>query len=1242
GGPLFRARLLRLAADEHVLLLNMHHIVSDGWSVGVLFREISALYAAYRAGRPSPLAEPAVQYADYSAWQHEQLRGEVLERRLGYWRRKLAGAPSLLELPTDRPRPAVPTFRGARANLDLPGELLERVQGLARSEGVTMYMVLLGAFQVLLSRLSGSDDVVVGSPVAGRNSKDVEDLIGLFVNTLVLRTDLSGEPTFREVLRRVRDVTLGAYEHQEVPFEKLVHELQPERSLGHSPLFQVMLNLINLREEPLALDGMDVRAAHVAGLAQSKFDWTLYVAEDEGQLGLSLAYNSDLFSAERAADVVRQFGQLLDEVCRTPGERIHRLSLVTDEARAVLPSPAEPLAGWQPRESVPARVRRIAAEGPSRVALRDSAGEWSYAALDRASSSIAAALAADGIGAGKTVAIYAHRSAALVAGILGVMKSGAAFLLLDPAHPAERQLETVRQTGASGLLRLAAAGAPPEALSRHPFRRAIDIPAGLDAIAASLGAGHGDVEIDPDAVAYVLFTSGTTGRPKGIVGTHRPLLHFLEWYADTFSVGENDRFTMLSGLAHDPLLRDVLAPLWLGATLCIPDPERLAEPGWLRGWMESERVTATHLTPSMCRLLLEGTRAGTAGSLALRHACFAGEPLTRSDVAGLRAAAPDVACYNFYGATETPQAMGCFAVDVAADGAQAEVVPIGSGIRDVQLLVLNPGRRLAGVGELGEIHVRTPYLAKGYLGDDVLTAELFFPNPLSDDPSDRVYRTGDLGRYRADGAVVPAGRADLQVKVRGYRVELEEIEAVLAGHPAVAAAAARLVDDGAGEGMLAAYFVARDPHAVPADAELRDWLRARLPEYMLPAAFAPIDVLPRSASGKLDRRALPTIERGGTGPEAPRTPTEEVLAGIWSRVLGHDAVGVRDNFFALGGHSLLATRLMARVHDAFGVALPLRALFQSPTVAELAARVDEMRRAGVPALPRVVPVDRSTPPALSFAQERLWFLDRLEGGSSSYVIPLALRLSGALRRDALERALNEIVRRHESLRTTFHEVEGGPIPMVAPHEAFALVVDDLTGVDAAEREAEAKRRAAEEARRPFDLAAGPLFRPRLLRLADGEHVLLLYVHHIVSDGSSTGLLLRELSALYEAYAAGGESPLPELGVQYGDYAIWQREQLRGEVLERRLSYWRGQLAGAPALLELPTDRPRPAVQSYRGAREGVEFSGELLDRLQALGRSEGATLYMVMLGAFQLLLGRYSGSDDVVVGSPIAGRTTKE
>jgi amino acid adenylation domain-containing protein len=1249
AGPLFRASLVRLADDAHLLLVNLHHAVGDGWSMRVLLGEISTLHAAFRRGEPSPLPPLPVQYADYAAWQREWLSGPVLDAQLAYWRGALAGAPPVLALPADRPRPAVQGHRGASESLWIAPEEAARVQELARREGATLFMVLLAAVDVVLARWSGQQDVVIGTPVAGRTRSELEGLIGLFLNSLALRTDLSGDPSFRVLLGRVREATLQAYAHQDLPFERILEELRPERSLGHTPVFQVMLNLLNYGDGGSAGPEGEMTSLGAGAQLASKFDLTLYAAEAADGIALHAVYDADLFDAARIRALLAQVAGVLRQAADDADRPAAALSLVTDDAAALLPDPSISLEPEAWRGAVHERFAAVAAARPDAPALRDPRGTWTYAQVDAAANRVAHRLAGAGVGTGEVVAVLAHRSAALVPALLGAWKAGAAFLVLDPAYPPARLAEYVRVARPRALVRLAAAGQVPAEVAEALASTSLATMT-LDGVPAEGEAPPATaVPVGPDDLAYVAFTSGTTGQPKAVAGTHRPLAHFFGWYARTFAPGESDRFTLLSGLAHDPLLRDVFAPLLAGATLVVPDPAEIGTPGWLAEWMRRESVTVAHLTPALAQVLTAELEEGAdpaddveaeGGEGRLRLVCFGGETLRPHHVRRLRAFAPGVRVANFYGATETPQAMGAYLVP--DDPAQLPAaVPVGRGIDGVDLLVLSADGSVAGIGEVGEIVIRTPYLARGYLNDDALTAGRFVPNPATGAAGDRMYRTGDLGRYRPDGTVEVAGRADRQINLRGFRVEPGEVEAALRAHPAVrdAAVEARGEDDAR---RLVAYLVARGE---PRTAEVRDTLRATLPEHMVPSAFVWLDALPLTPNGKLDRAALP--DPGAPASEAayvpPRTPTEEVLADAWAALLRVDRVGAADDFFALGGHSLLATRVAARVREALGVELPLRAVFESPTLAALAADVDARRRAGsgaaAPPLRRL-PRDGDAP--ASFQQERLWFLDRLDGGGGVYHLPAAHLLQGALDAEALRRAVEALVHRHETLRTALPEVDGAPVQRILPPEPVALPRIDLAPLAEGEREAELARVAEDHANRPFDLERGPLFRAALVRLAPDEHVLLTCVHHAVADGWSSGVLWRDLSALYDAFSCGEPSPLEPLPVQYADYAAWQREWLRGETLDRQLAWWRERLAGAPPRLELPLDRPRPPVQTHAGASEWLQLPRDERDAAVALGREEGATLFMVLLAAFGVVLGRLAGDEDVVVGTPIAGRTRAE
>jgi amino acid adenylation domain-containing protein len=1230
AGPLFRAALLRLGAEEHVLLLSMHHIVSDGWSMGVLFRELSALYAAYREGGESPLPELAVQYADYAVWQREQLDGEVLDRQLAYWKERLAGAPELLELPADHSRPAVQTYRGASVPVEFSLELLERLQALGRSEGATLYMVALAAFQVLLSRYSASEDVVVGSPIAGRTQKEIEELIGFFVNTVVLRTDLSGDPSFRETLRRVREVTLGAYAHQEVPFEKLVAELRPERSLSHSPLFQVSFAVQDAAGGRSALPGIQAGGVDAA-LGIAKYDLTLALAATPRGLRGELNYSTDLFERGTVDRMLGHLERVLEQVAADADVRLSRLRLLGEAERALVLEEWNRTDAEVPRDACihelfEAQVERT----PGAPALVYEDEEVTYAELNARANRLAHHLAALGVGPEARVAVCVERGIEMVVAVLAVLKAGGAYVPLDPEYPGERLVYMLQDA------------APVVLLTQRPLAGRFDgsgVPVQVLDGDDSTWSGRPDANpgrgaLTPENLAYVIYTSGSTGQPKGVMNRHRGVVNLLAWGERHWALGAGDAVLQRTSLSFDVSVRELFSPLLAGARLVLPRPGGQREVDYLVEVIRRREVSTMVLTVSHMQAFLEHPALEECSSL--RRIVLGGESIPVGMLAELRTRLPGARLYHEYGPTEatvTSTARTC-----GAEG-EAPGASIGGPISNTRVYLLDARGEPVPAGVAGELYVGGAGVARGYLGRPALTAERFVPDPFGTGPGARLYRTGDLGRWLADGTVEFLGRADTQVKVRGYRIEPGEIEARLLEHEGVSEAVVVAHEDEAGSRRLVAYVVG----GVEAGS-LREHLRRELPDYMVPAAFVPLERLPLTPSGKLDRKALPAPEPASAEERyvAPRTPAEEVLAGIWAEVLRLERVGVEESFFALGGHSLLATRVVSRIREVFGVELPLRALFEGPTVAELAGRVEEMRHAGRPVLPPVVPTGRTRALPLSFAQERLWFIDRMEPGSAVYNIPLAWRLGGVLDAAALERSLGEIVRRHEVLRTVFAEANGSPVQVVAPFGGFALPVEDLSALGEADREAAVRLRADEEARRAFDLSAGPLFRAALLRLGEEDHVLLLSMHHIVGDGWSGGVLFRELSALYAAYREGRESPLAELGVQYADYAVWQREQLEGEALDRQLAYWKERLAGAPELLELPTDHSRPAVQTFRGATVPVELSAQVLERLQALGRSEGATLYMTLLGAFQVLLSKYAGSDDVVVGSPIAGRTRKE
>ena len=950
-GPLLRARLLRLSASEHVFVLTTHHIVSDGWSMGLLLRDLSLLYEALRANRPSPLPDLPIQYADFALWEREQLQGDALERKLGYWCKQLRGPLPVLDLPSDFPRPPVQTYRGASEQLRMPAPTAAALAALCREKSATPFMGLLAAFALLLHRLTGQQDLIIGAPVAGRDQVALEELIGLFVNTLGLRIDCSGEPSFRELLGRVREVCVGAYENQSVPFEYVLQAIHAERDSSRTPVFQVFFNMLRFPRQGLPWSDLLAERFPLPEVG-AKFDLTLYVDDDMESPCFTAVYNADLFTARRMHELLNQLGELLQQVTATPDAALGDYSLMTARARLALPEPTcEIRPTWE--GSIPDQLAAMGARHAERTAIEEGYGHWSYGELEARTGQLAQALHAGGIRAGDVVAILGHRSAALSLAVLGVLKAGAAFLILDPAYPAKRLAAYLAAVRPRGFLQLEAAGSLPrtleECLSGIAFRLVLPRTA---AEAATLLASVPRADLDapgPDDPAYVTFTSGSTGEPKGILAGHRPLSHFLAWQARTFDMTSADRFSLLSGLSHDPLLRDLFAPIWVGGTLCVPAPDSLEAPRQLVDWLRRERVSIIHLTPAVSQLIGQVEIPKEAGDetplLAIRWAFFGGDILTRRHVAVIRRLAPTAGCVNFYGATETPQAMGYAVVEDSIPG-EGEKLPVGCGIADVQLLILTPSQRLAGIGEIGEICIRTPYLATGYL-DPRLTQERFSVSPFTGDPHDRIYRTGDLGRYRPDGVVDCIGRKDRQVKVRGFRIEPGEIEAALAAHPDVHAAVVLPRPDGEGETRLVAYLTGANSGTLrPAD--LCRYLAELVPAPMIPAAFVPLNALPLTPNGKVDQRVLASLELSRSVERRERVPpgdaVEHQIAQIWEDVLGCGPVGIDDNFFDLGGHSLLAVRMIERVEQVCGQRLPVSTLFTGATIRHLVGALLEQSR----------------------------------------------------------------------------------------------------------------------------------------------------------------------------------------------------------------------------------------------------------------------------------------------------------
>jgi amino acid adenylation domain-containing protein len=1246
-GPLVRATLLRRGAQENVLLLSFHHIVSDGWSLAIFVEELTELYACYSKGVPSTLPDLPVQYADYALWQRDILQGDQFEAQLAYWKKKLEGPIATLELPCDSPRPAIRTFRGESLSFDLSQELSESIKALTRSEGATLFMTLLAALKVLLHRYTAQSDIVVGAPIATRSVSEVERLIGCFLNTLVLRTDLSGNPSFREALARVREVTLGAYANQEVPFEKLLEELRVTRPLDRTPLFQVFFNVLNFPETRIELPGLAVEVLTIPEM-DSKFDLTIYVSEHDGRIKLTSLYNAGLFTQERMKEMLRQYEALLLQIVAGPDLPVAAYSLVTEAARRLLPDPCEELSDlWQ--GAVHTLFSRQAARNPARIAAVDRYEAWTYDELNVLSNQLAHYLIASGIEPEDRVAIYAHRSATLVWALLGVLKAGAAFVVLDPAYPPARLVEYLRISRPRGWIAVEAAGeiheSVEEALSDIGCQCRLVLP--RKRVALATGLLEGELTDDPcvrvgtDSLAYVAFTSGSTGMPKGVLGRHGPLTHFLPWLEETFGLSVEDRFSMVSGLSHDPLHRDVFTPLTLGATVSIPEREDIEAPGGLARWMRDAGITIAHLTPAMGQVLTEIAGDDSDCKIAsLRYAFFVGDVLTRHDVTRLKKLAPSVVVVNYYGTTETQRAVGYFIAadhrprqserDLPAARVEKEILPLGKGIRDVQLLVLGGSGQLAGVGEIGEIYLRSPHLARGYIGNDDLTAERFLSNPFTGSGGDRLYRTGDLGRYRTDGILEPLGRADHQIKIRGFRIEPGEIESLLAAHHTVRECVVIAREDTPGNKLLVAYLIARQGQA-PIASELRAYLKEQLPDYMVPAAFVKMDAFPVTPNGKLDRRALPAPDEECCAGDhsGPQNRTEELLAEIWAEVLGRRPIGIRDNFFELGGHSLLATRLIARVQEAFQMELPLRSLFAAPTIAELASTIEGEKgeRKESPGfsgeLPEIGPApdSRYLPFPLNDIQQAYW-IGRVGGielgniASHRYIEFECMDLD--IERFSL--AWQKLIERHDMLRAIVHpDGHQQVLDRVTP---YRIEVEDLRSRDPDQAAACLAALRQRMSHQVMATDRWPLFEIRASLLDDRRTRIHFSFDFLIADAWSFRILTRELSILYGDPQAG----LPPLDLSFRDYVLAEAELQQTDSYKRSQEYWRGRLDSLPPAPDLPLARNPALLTQPRFARRSASLDAQTWEALKSRAARAGLTASNILLAAFSEVLAAWSKS----------------
>ncbi|NGO72719.1 non-ribosomal peptide synthetase, partial [Streptomyces boncukensis] len=1223
--------LLRVGECEHVLVWLVHHIACDGASMAPMARDLATAYSARLAGQAPRWAELPAQYVDYTLWQRELLGEEgdadsLLSAQVAYWRAELADIPQPLQLPTDRPRPAEASYRGDSVEFTLDAELMAGVEELARAHGATSSMVLESALLVLLHGLGGGDDITVGSPIANRTDESLTDMVGFFVNTWVLRARLEGNPTFAEVLDQVRVKSLAAYDHQDVPFERLVEVLNPERSTAYAPLFQVMFAWQNNRREDFALPGVDVELEWLHSRS-AKYDLFFNLVEEpgEGVVG-HLEYATDLFDRDTVQRLAARFTRLVGRFTADPRQHLGAVEISEPDERELVLYGFNDTAVETPEVTIPDLFARHVAAAPDAVALVGGEEELTYAELDGRANRLARLLAARGVGREAAVGVALPRSVEQVVAVLAILKAGGCYLPLDPEYPAER------------LALMLSDAAPPLVVT--DTENAASVPEGVcpalvldepetEAALARESAEPVVTATHPDQLAYVMYTSGSTGRPKGVGVTQRGVVRLAS--ESGYGDGAYERVLTQCAQAFDSNTYEQWFPLMNGGTLYVAPPGRV-DAATLARLVSEHRLTSVMSSSGMFRVIAEEMPEALAG---LRETLTGGEIQPYSAFERILASCPDTRVINGYGPTEATMASTFHSVTTAE-----EIGPLGAIGRPMdstQIYLLDSALRPVLPGMPGELYIAGDRLARGYLGRFDLTAERFVACPFGT-PGERMYRTGDIASWTAEGSLVYHGRADSQVKIRGFRIEPGEVEAALTRHDAVAQAVVVARDSAEFGKQLIAYTVPTEAESGPEPAELHSFAAARLPDHMVPSAFVPVPSIPLGPSGKVDHRALPEPEFTSAKPyRTPRTAQEEVLAGVFAGVLGVDDVGIDDSFFDLGGHSLLATRLVSRIRAALGVELAIRTVFAAPTVAGLAERLGQGERVRAP-LTRVEPRPERAP--LSYAQRRLWFIDRFEGPSATYNSPFPMRLRGELDAVALADAMRDVVARHESLRTVFGEDgEGVPYQRVVPVGEVRLEVPvrevGAGGVEAA---------LAELAGYRFDLSAEIPVRAALLRVGECEHVLVWLVHHIACDGASMAPMARDLATAYSARLAGQAPRWAELPAQYVDYTLWQRELLGEEgdadsLLSAQVAYWRAELADIPQPLQLPTDRPRPAEASYRGDSVGFALDAELMAGVEELARAQGATPSMVLESALLVLLHGLGGGDDITVGSPIANRT---
>jgi len=1229
--PLMRVVIYQTGPQSHLLALTIHHIIADAWSMSVFVSELTHCYEAFCHGISPSLPELSIQYADFSVWQREQMQANMLITEIEYWQQKLTGAPSVINLPIDHPRRPTTSYRAARERLSLSSATVTQAKQFANRSGASLYMVLLAVFKVLLARVTGQHDIVIGSLIANRDRTELEALIGFFVNTLVLRSHLDDNPNFSEFVKQVKTMTLEAYSHQTLPFEQLVDALQPERDLSYAPLVQTLFVMQNTPLDAVELTGLQVTPLADAELLNSRFDLEVYMTENDSQLICDFIYRSELFDSNTIRRLAHQYETLLVNALASPHTPIYQLSLMSQTEWNIMHD------GWHWQAQAYPETRCIhqlfeqqTNKSPNQTAIVWQQQHINYAELNRHANQLAHYLIAHAITSEMMVGICMERSIHMVIAMLGVLKAGAAYVPLDPNYPAQRMTHMLQDSGSKLVI------SQTSLLKKLPSDITILQLDGDGSKIAAYPDNNPQLKLSSRQLAYVIYTSGSTGLPKGVAIEHRSACALIQWSLSNYDSSELQAVLASTSICFDLSIYEIFVTLSQGGKIILI--ENALD---LINRSASESISLINTVPSAIATLLRLNAIPPS----VTTINLAGEPLTQSLVEQLYQQTHVKKIYDLYGPSEDTT----YSTYVLRK--PGEHASIGRPITNTLAYVVDQYLNLVPEGIEGELLLGGHGLARAYLNQDSLTHDKFITNPFCVEKSARLYRTGDLVRYRQDGNLEYLGRIDQQVKVRGFRIELAEVQTVINSYPGVRENIVLVQTDKFQSNALVAYVVPHQPNTL----DIQDLLQAmsqRLAGYMVPSAIVILDSIPLTPNGKIDRKALPKPSIAQIRHEyvAPRNATEQTLCQLWCKILNLSRIGIHDNFFQLGGHSLLATQVITHAAKELGITLPVRAVFEQPTIAGFADNIRQKQQNPNTTTQQsqsapISTVDRTVPLPLSPAQQRLWFLSHIDEQQATYNVHMCLRLRGALNSDLLQHAFQQTIQRHEILRTTFTEQAGQPVQIVHPELTCPLAMVDLSSLTDSQSLRQAKHQAEQMSRQSFDLQKGPLFQINLLRFNPNDHLLVVVMHHIISDGWSLSVLINDVSSYYQATMENispERVPLVPLAVQYGDFAVWHRQQWQPKHQQQQLNYWKKQLDNAPSVLMLPTDRPRSPQNKFVASSENFIIDSSLTEKILAYSQQSNASLFMVALSAYAALLNLYSQQQDLVIGTPIANRTQPE